>query len=39
MGIDWMTDDELAQAIPPVFTQHIGEYLMLEVQARRSLPV
>ncbi|NEQ45664.1 MAG: DNA cytosine methyltransferase [Leptolyngbya sp. SIOISBB] len=28
MGIDWMTQDELAQAIPPAYTQWIGEQLM-----------
>jgi DNA (cytosine-5)-methyltransferase 1 len=28
MGIDWMTDwDDLADAVPPVYTQHIGEQL------------
>jgi DNA (cytosine-5)-methyltransferase 1 len=27
MGIDWMTNDELVEAIPPLYTQHIGEYL------------
>jgi DNA (cytosine-5)-methyltransferase 1 len=26
MGIDWMTNVELTQAIPPAFAQHIGEY-------------
>jgi DNA (cytosine-5)-methyltransferase 1 len=25
MGIDWMTRDELAEAIPPHYTQYIGE--------------
>lgn len=25
MGIDWMTNDELSQAIPPAYTQFIGE--------------
>jgi DNA (cytosine-5)-methyltransferase 1 len=34
MGVDWMSDAEMAQAIPPMFTEHIGYYLMLEVQAR-----
>jgi DNA (cytosine-5)-methyltransferase 1 len=28
MGIDWMTRDELAQAIPPAFTEHIGRQLI-----------
>jgi len=27
MGIDWMTWDELTQAIPPAYTEHIGSYL------------
>lgn len=28
MGIDWMTREELKQAIPPAYTEHIGRYLM-----------
>jgi DNA (cytosine-5)-methyltransferase 1 len=28
MGIDWMTGDELSQAIPPAYTQFIGEQLL-----------
>lgn len=27
-GIDWMTRDELAEAIPPAYTEYIGSYLM-----------
>jgi DNA (cytosine-5)-methyltransferase 1 len=27
MGIDWMTRDELAQAIPPAYTHHLGRQL------------
>ena len=28
MGIDWMTRDGLAQAIPPAYTEHIGRELL-----------
>ena len=28
MGIDWMTKDELAQAIPPAYTEFIGTQLL-----------
>jgi DNA (cytosine-5)-methyltransferase 1 len=28
MGIDWMTKKELAQAIPPAYTEHVGGYLL-----------
>lgn len=34
MGIDWMDGNELSQAIPPVFTQHIGAQLL----ARLAVP-
>lgn len=27
MGIDWMTRDELAQAIPPAYTWHLGKQI------------
>lgn len=35
MGIDWMNRDELTEAIPPAYTQYIGEQLIqaLEVAA------
>jgi DNA (cytosine-5)-methyltransferase 1 len=36
MGIDWMTLEELSEAIPPVYTEHIGGYLMAEVKARAA---
>jgi len=29
MGIDWMTGSELNEAIPPAYTQFIGERLFL----------
>ena len=32
MGVDWMSRKELAQAIPPAYTEHIGGYLMTAVQ-------
>jgi DNA (cytosine-5)-methyltransferase 1 len=32
MGIDWMTGNELAQAIPPAYTEYIGKYLLQAVQ-------
>ena len=28
MGIDWMTRRELTQAIPPAYTEYIGNYLL-----------
>lgn len=33
MGIDWMTRAEMAQAIPPAYTEHIGHYLMTHLKA------
>jgi DNA (cytosine-5)-methyltransferase 1 len=36
MGIDWMNRDELSQAIPPAYTEHIGYYLMAEIKARAA---
>ena len=32
MGIDWMSRDELSQAIPPAYTEFIGSFLMRELQ-------
>lgn len=29
MGIDWMHSKELAQAIPPAYSEHIGRYAMM----------
>lgn len=33
MGIDWMNRGELAQAIPPTFTEYIGQQLIDELRA------
>jgi DNA (cytosine-5)-methyltransferase 1 len=30
MGIDWMTIEELSQAIPPLYTFHLGKQLIKE---------
>jgi DNA (cytosine-5)-methyltransferase 1 len=35
MGIDWMTWKELAQAIPPAYTEHISYYLMRHLESNR----
>lgn len=33
MGVDWMNRDELAQAIPPAFTEHVGRQLLAALEA------
>ena len=33
MGIDWMTRDELSQAIPPPYTEYIGHQLLQHLEA------
>jgi C-5 cytosine-specific DNA methylase len=33
MGVDWMTGAELNEAIPPAYTQHIGEQFALTLEA------
>ena len=36
MGIDWMTQAELTEAIPPAYTEYIGRQLMAALQNRPS---
>ncbi len=31
MGIDWMTRDELREAIPPIYTEYIGRQLLTHI--------
>ena len=33
MGIDWMTDEELVEAIPPAYTEYLGAQLLQHVCA------
>lgn len=37
MGIDWMKLDELSEAIPPAYTEWIGQHLMAAVEQRREV--
>lgn len=32
MGVDWMTDYELAQSIPPAYSEHIGRYAVMAIK-------
>jgi DNA (cytosine-5)-methyltransferase 1 len=34
MGVDWMKNDEACQAIPPAFSEHIGRYAIISLEAR-----
>jgi DNA (cytosine-5)-methyltransferase 1 len=34
MDIDWMTNEELVEAIPPAYTEFLGRQLLAEVRRR-----
>lgn len=36
LGIDWMSQKELSQAIPPAYTEYIGNYLLRAIQCSNS---
>jgi len=39
MGIDWMqTWKGISQAVPPAYTEHIGYYLIIEIERRSESP-
>ena len=36
MGIDWMTRNEITQAIPPAYTEWLGHYLRATLLVERQ---
>ena len=38
MGIDWMSKNELNEAVPPIYTQFIGEQLMAYLIGTTHVP-
>lgn len=36
MGVEWMTRDEMTQAIPPAYTEFIGTQLLTHIAAKAA---
>jgi DNA (cytosine-5)-methyltransferase 1 len=36
LGIDWMNDHEMAQSIPPAYTEHIGRHLLAHLTGKEA---
>jgi DNA (cytosine-5)-methyltransferase 1 len=36
MGVNWMTLEELSEAIPPSYTDHVGRYLLIHLKAQEK---
>jgi DNA (cytosine-5)-methyltransferase 1 len=36
MGIDWMNRQELSQAVPPAYTEHVGGFLLAHLETTRN---
>jgi DNA (cytosine-5)-methyltransferase 1 len=37
MGIDWMTNSELVEAIPPAYTEHIGRQVIEQLRLKEAI--
>lgn len=39
MGINWMTKNELSQAIPPAYTEYIGKQIINKIEALKGVTI